>query len=67
MNGTVFLLFAVYTYGNWQILEPVMKVEVTVPVQFQGAVLGTLNRRHGIIVAQETTMEYFTVLVEVGF
>ena len=31
------------------ILEPVMKVEVETPSEFQGAVLGNLNQRRGMI------------------
>ena len=43
-----------------------MKVEVAAPVEYQGAVMGTLQRRHGIVRAQESTQEYFTVLCEVS-
>ena len=31
------------------VLEPVMKVEVTVPAEFQGATVGSVNRRKGMI------------------
>ena len=43
-----------------------MKVEVAAPVEYQGAVMATLQRRHGIIRAQESTQDYFTVLCEVS-
>eukprot|EP01035_Chromulina_nebulosa_P018657 gene18657-24402_t len=36
-----------------QILEPVMSVEVTVPGEFQGTVIGGLNKRNGIIMASD--------------
>ncbi len=36
-----------------QLLEPVMKVVVTVPEEFLGAITGDLNRRRAIIVEQE--------------
>jgi elongation factor G len=32
-----------------QLLEPVMKVEVETPEEFQGDIVGDLNRRRGII------------------
>ncbi|MBI2825064.1 MAG: elongation factor G [Planctomycetia bacterium] len=35
------------------LLEPVMKLEVEVPVAFQGSVAGELNSRRGMIVASE--------------
>lgn len=41
------------------ILEPIMKVSITVPIEYQGAVLGTINKRKGLIVdtdAQEETL-----------
>ena len=49
----------------WQILEPVMNVEVTVPSEFAGAVMASLSRRHALVLSQETAQEYFTCYVEV--
>ena len=47
------------------ILEPIMKLEVAAPEEFQGAIIGQLNQRRGIIV--DTSMEnaYVTVICEV--
>jgi elongation factor G len=39
--------------SNPILLEPVMKVEVTTPEEYQGDLLGDLNRRRGKIVAIE--------------
>lgn len=36
-----------------QILEPIMSLEVTSPSDFQGSIIGALNKRGGIIVATE--------------
>ncbi len=38
------------------ILEPIMKLEITSPEEFVGAVIGDLNRRRGIPKGQETKM-----------
>lgn len=51
--------------GNWQILEPIMMVEVVMPEEFQGAVIGQLNKRCGIITGTDGTEGWFTVYAEV--
>ncbi|KAJ2907726.1 Elongation factor G, mitochondrial, partial [Coemansia aciculifera] len=48
-----------------RILEPVMLVEVSAPVEFQGNVLGSLNKRKGMIVDTETQEDYCVVTSEV--
>ncbi|ALC38805.1 ico [Drosophila busckii] len=55
----------VFQQGSWQILEPIMLVEVTAPEEFQGAVMGHLSKRHGIITGTEGTEGWFTVYAEV--
>jgi elongation factor G len=40
------------------ILEPIMNVEVQAPEEFQGAVIGQLNQRRGIIQSTETVEGY---------
>jgi elongation factor G len=47
------------------LLEPVMKVEIEVPSQFQGAVAGELTSRRGMIVATEMKGQIATIEGEV--
>ncbi|XP_058824212.1 elongation factor G, mitochondrial [Topomyia yanbarensis] len=55
----------VFENGSWQILEPIMLVEVTAPDEFQGTVIGQLNKRHGIITGTEGAEGWFTIYAEV--
>ena len=55
----------VFENGSWQILEPVMSVEVTCPDEFQGAVIGQINKRHGIITGTDGNEGWSTVYAEV--
>jgi elongation factor G len=47
------------------LLEPVMKVEVEVPADFQGAVAGELNSRRGMIVSTDMNGNTVTIVAEV--
>ena len=47
------------------LLEPIMKLEVEVPADFQGAVTGELNKRRGLIVSTETVGNSSTIIAEV--
>ncbi len=47
------------------ILEPIMKVEVEAPSEFQGSVVGQVNQRRGMIVDTTTDGGDFTVVAEV--
>jgi elongation factor G len=42
-----------YTKANPVIQEPIMKVVVETPTEFQGAVMGSLNQRRGVIVGSQ--------------
>lgn len=58
-------MFVVFEKGAWQVLEPVMAVEVTAPDEFQGIVIGQLNKRHGIVTGSDGIEGWFTVYAEV--
>jgi elongation factor G len=47
-------LKAAKNYCNPVLLEPIMKVEVTVPEEYMGDVMGDLNSRRGRIEGMET-------------
>jgi elongation factor G len=47
------------------ILEPIMNVEISVPNEFQGQVIGQLNQRRGVIMGTEPSSNYVVVNAEV--
>lgn len=55
----------VYEYGSWQLLEPVMSVEITAPQEFHGSVLSTVSKRQGIVTSTDASEGWFTIVAEV--
>jgi elongation factor G len=54
-----------YMKTNPVVLEPIMKVEVSAPDEFQGTVIGQLNQRRGVIMGTEGDNNYVVVTAEV--
>jgi elongation factor G len=54
-----------YEAARPTILEPIMKVEVQAPEEFQGSVVGQLNQRRGTILSTENAEGYVTAVAEV--
>ncbi len=54
-----------YNKANPTALEPMMKVEVSAPEEFQGNVLGQVNQRRGIISGTTTNEGFTTIEAEV--
>jgi len=54
-----------YKKANPVLMEPIMKVVVEGPTEFQGAVMGSLNQRRGIIIGTLEEGEYTVVEAEV--
>ncbi|CAJ0587976.1 unnamed protein product, partial [Mesorhabditis spiculigera] len=53
-----------YEKAAWLLLEPIMKVEVTTPSDFQGSVVNTLTQRNALITSTDTIDGYTTVICE---
>lgn len=51
--------------GSWQILEPIMSVEITLPIEFQGTVLTLITKRHGILSGNEGKDDWVTIYAEI--
>jgi elongation factor G len=47
------------------LLEPIMDVEVTCPTEFQGAIVGQISRRKGIIISSFNDINTFVLRAEV--
>lgn len=55
----------VFDMGRWQILEPIMTVEVSCPAEFQGEIIGQVTRRSGVLLSTNETDNWFTINAEV--
>ncbi|KAM7542442.1 hypothetical protein Aperf_G00000001195 [Anoplocephala perfoliata] len=51
--------------GKWTILEPIMLVESTAPLEFHGQLLSSVTRRNGLIIESDVTETHARVLAEV--
>lgn len=54
-----------FHFGKWQVLEPIMTVEVNAPIEYQGQVTAQIQRRHGMITGTDSAHDWFSVFVEV--
>lgn len=50
---------------NPVILEPIMKVEIESPVEFQGPVQGDVSGRRGILIGSDTRNDYVVIIAEI--
>jgi elongation factor G len=55
----------VYSKAGPVILEPLMKVEIEGPVEFQGSIIGTINQRRGLILGSTEEDGFCKVEAEV--
>ena len=54
-----------YQSASPSVLEPIMKLEVSAPEEFQGPVMGGINQRRGMIAGTHTEEGYVTIEAEV--
>jgi elongation factor G len=54
-----------YNAAQPQILEPIMKVEIDTPTEFQGSVLGNISQRRGMVLGSTEEIQYTKLLAEV--
>ncbi len=54
-----------YAQAKPTILEPIMRVEVQFPEEFQGGVMGGLNQRRGTIISSEKLESFVQAMAEV--
>jgi elongation factor G len=54
-----------YANAKPVVLEPIMKVEVEAPMEFQGSVVGQVNQRRGVILETTTAEGQASVVAEV--
>lgn len=55
-----------YKNASPVILEPIMTVEITAPVEFQGNIIGGINQRRGTIIDTEVRDDEFTLIADVS-
>ncbi|KAI9703413.1 MAG: Elongation factor G, mitochondrial [Bogoriella megaspora] len=60
-NATMQAFRKAFNATNGQILEPMMKTTVVAPAEFQGGIVGLLNKRNAVISDSEVGAEDFTV------
>ena len=54
-----------YHKANPVVLEPIMRLGVEAPEEFQGSVIGQVNQRRGIIISTQTNHSYLALEAEV--
>ena len=64
-TAALFAFREAYDKAKPIILEPIMKLEVSAPEEFQGTVIGQVNQRRGVIMGTDNDMGYVTVEAEV--
>jgi elongation factor G len=64
-TAAIMALREAYEKAGPSVLEPIMKLEVQVPEEFQGSVMGQINQRRGVILGTSSNEGYSVVEAEV--
>ncbi|CAG0887145.1 unnamed protein product [Cyprideis torosa] len=54
-----------YSNGSWQLLEPIMSVEITVPDDFTGSIIGAISKRGGQLAGTDGSQGFSSVYAQV--
>jgi len=63
-NATQQAFRKAFVQGNPQVLEPLMKTTVSAPNEFQGNIVGLLNKRNAVIHETDIGAEDFTIFAD---
>ncbi|GMR34033.1 hypothetical protein PMAYCL1PPCAC_04228, partial [Pristionchus mayeri] len=64
INTMMNMMREAFEKTQWILLEPIMKVDVTTPSEFQGNVVTSLTQRNAMITSTDSTEGYTTILCE---
>uniref|UniRef100_A0A0K0DXW6 Elongation factor G, mitochondrial n=1 Tax=Strongyloides stercoralis TaxID=6248 RepID=A0A0K0DXW6_STRER len=64
INTMMNMMREAYEKGQWMLLEPIMKVDVVIPSEFQGNVVTSLTQRNALITNTDVTEGYTTITCE---
>eukprot|EP00898_Chlorokybus_atmophyticus_P000869 jgi/Chlat1/1783/Chrsp134S02095 len=63
--ASIYAFRQAYNSAKPVILEPVMDVEIKAPQEFQGTIIGNINRRKGVILGSDTAGDDVTIQAQV--
>jgi elongation factor G len=64
-TAAIYAFRSAYMGANPSVLEPIMNVDVEIPGEFQGTVVGSLNKRKGLIAASDNVDGFTRIKCEV--
>lgn len=65
MTATKMSFREAFKKASPKILEPIMDVEVTVPMEFQPSIMGQILKRWGTVTSTKTSTDYFILWADV--